>query len=183
MLFLSVIENPVIRNRLESIYLRYVRELVFISYGILQDYHEAEDIVQTAMIKVVDYIDETTEVESNKIRGLLVIIVRRLSYTVYNQRKRRKERNIDDYKEQLSDLTTVTPELNIMKLEDRRRIAEIMDEIPEGYMDILTLRYFYEYSDSEITKLLDITEGNVRTKLSRARKAFQKVIGGDGFEE
>ena len=70
-----------------------------------------------------------------------------------------------------------------MKLEDRRRIAEIMDEIPEGYMDILTLRYFYEYSDSEIAKLLDITEGNVRTKLSRARKAFQKVIGGDGFEE
>lgn len=182
MLFLSVIENQAVRNRLESIYIRYAKELIFISHGILQDYHEAEDIVQTAMIKVSDYIDETTDAESKSIRGLLVIIVRRLSYDVYNQRKRRNESNVDDFRDTLGDVHTASPELNILKMEDRRYVADLMAKINESYMDILTLKYIYEYSDKEIGELLNMTEGNVRTKLSRARKACQKIIGGDDSE-
>lgn len=179
MFFLSVIENSIIRNNLESIFKLYSKELIFTSYSIINDYHESEDVVQSALIKISDYLDESTDVKCDKTRGLLVIIVRRLSYNIYNQRKRRNEINIDDIENFIGDDNSMSPELNILRLEDRKYIADMMRKLNESYMDILTLKYMYDYSDSEIADMLNMTEGNVRTKLSRARKACHKIIGGD----
>lgn len=183
MLFLAAIESDIVRNHLEEIYHLYAKELVYVSHGILHDYHEAEDIVQSAMIRVSDYIDENTEVKCNRTRGLLVIIVRRLSYNVYNQRKRRSDVNIEDMEDYIRDDKSLSPELNILRLEDRKYVAKLMTSLNESYMDILTLKYMYEYSDKEISDMLNITEGKVRTKLSRARKACQRIMGGDEDEK
>ena len=183
MLFLAAIESDIVRNHLEEIYHLYAKELIYVSHGILRDYHEAEDIVQSAMIKVSDYIDENTDVKCNRTRGLLVIIVRRLSYNVYNQRKRRSDVNIEDMEDHIRDDKALSPELNILRLEDRKYVAKLMTSLNESYMDILTLKYMYEYSDKEISDMLSITEGNVRTKLSRARKACQRIMGGDQDEK
>lgn len=182
MLFLAAIESDIVRNHLEEIFRLYAKELIYISHGILHDYHEAEDIVQTAMIKVSDYIDEKTDIKCNRTRGLLVIIVRRLSYNIYHLRKRRSDLNIDDVEAYMRDEKSISPELNILRLEDRKYVARIMSSINEGYMDILTLKYMYDYSDKEISEMLSMTEGNVRTKLSRARKACQNIMGGDRDE-
>jgi len=181
--FLAAIESDIVRNHLEEIYHLYAKELNYVSHGILRDYHEAEHIVQSAMIKVSHYIDENTDVRCNRTRGLLVIIVRRLSYNVYNQRKRRSDVNIEDMEDHIRDDKALSPELNILRLEDRKYVAKLMASINESYMDILTLKYMYEYSDKEISDMLSISEGNVRTKLSRARKACQRIIGGDQDEK
>ena len=83
----------------------------------------------------------------------------------------------------IRDDKALSPELNILRLEDRKYVAKLMASINESYMDILTLKYMYEYSDKEISDMLSISEGNVRTKLSRARKACQRIIGGDQDEK
>jgi len=182
MIFLSVIESDIVRNHMENIYILYAKELIYTSYNIVHDHHEAEDIVQTAFIKVSDYIDENTDLKCNKMRGLLVIIVKRLSYNVYNTRKSRVDINIDDIGEYLSDDKIESPEINILRIDDRKKVAKLMCSINESYMDILTLKYTYDYSDSVIASMLNITEGNVRTKLSRARRACLKIIGGERLE-
>lgn len=182
MLFLSVIENDIVKAHLEELYLMYAKELVYTSYRIIHDYHEAEDIVQTAFIKVSTYIGENTDVKCNKIRGLLVIIVRRLSYNVYNKRKKQNNISIDLMEDTICDDKILSPETNILRLDDRKKIADMLDSINKNYMDILTLKYVYDFSDGVIAKLLDTTEGNVRTKLSRARKACLKIMGGEKDE-
>lgn len=179
MLFLTIIDDDIIRNHLETMFILYSKELVYASHSILNDLYEAEDVVQSALIKISNHIDENTDIKSRKTKGLLVLIVRRLSYNIYNQRKCRNEISIDTIDQSLFDNNLFNPELNILRSEDRKKISSIMNKLNSSYIDILTLKYTYDYTDCEIANLLNISEGNVRTKLSRARKAFQQVLGGD----
>ncbi len=77
------------------LYLLYNKELVHVAKKILNDYQEAEDIVQTAFIKVADYLDEDIDVKCKKTKGLIVIIVRNLSINLNNKRKRRYTANLE----------------------------------------------------------------------------------------
>lgn len=179
--FLSVIENDVVRSHLEELYLLYNKELVHVANKILKDYHEAEDVVQTAFIKVADCLDENIEVKSNRTKGLIVMIVRNLSINQYNKRQRRATGNIDDLLDVISDDSVVTPEINVLRLDQSQEVARLLDNINKGYADILTLKYLYEYSDKEIASILSMSEGSVRTKLTRARQACKDILGGENY--
>ncbi len=52
----------------------------------------------------------------------------------------------------------------MIKLEQAEWMAEILGKINTSYADILILKYYYEYSNTEISNLLGITEGNVRVR-------------------
>jgi len=101
LLFLNVIEDRVLQSRLEEAYHLYKRDLLYIANNILHDYHEAEDVVQSAFIKFADYIDEELDVKCHKTKALIVIIVRSLSINIYNQRKKRNTANIEDLEDVL----------------------------------------------------------------------------------
>ena len=47
------------------------------------------------------------------------------------------------------------------------------------YADIIALRYTYEYSEKEISIMLDISMQNVRVRLHRARNSLIKLIDMD----
>ncbi|PKM50173.1 MAG: sigma-70 family RNA polymerase sigma factor [Firmicutes bacterium HGW-Firmicutes-7] len=182
LIFLNVIDHEIIRNHLEKIYHYYSKDLWYIANDILNDPYEAEDVVQVALIKISDYLDEQSDVRCNKTKGLIVIIVRNLSINIYNQRKRRATINIDELDEVIQDETNVSPELNVLRLDQSRQIAKHLSKINKRYADILTLKYTYEYTDQEIAGILCISEGNVRTRLARAKKALEKVLGGEYYE-
>jgi len=104
------------------------------------------------------------------------------SINQYNKRKRRVTANIDDLTDVISDDSEVTPEINILRLDQSQEVARLMDNINEGYADILTLKCLYEYTDKEIAEILSMSEGSVRTKLTRARQACKDVLGGERYE-
>lgn len=183
LLFLSVIEDRVLQSRLEEAYHLYKKDLLYIANGILHDYHESEDVVQSAFIKFADYIDEDLDVKCHKTKALIVIIVRSLSINIYNQRKKRRNANIDDLEEVLQDDVTISPEVNVLRLDKTRDMAKNLSEINVSYADILTLKYTYEYTNSEIAGMLSISEANVRKRLSRAKEALKKIIEGGGTYE
>lgn len=64
----------------------------------------------------------------------------------------------------------------IIRLEQVEWVAKELEKINQSYADILTLKYYYEYSNLEISKLLNITEGNVRVRLHRARQSIKKIL-------
>lgn len=173
LLFLAVIDNEDTRNKLEQIYVHYKKPAYWTAYNILKDHHEAEDIIQEAIIKISKVIDNIEEVRCNKTKGLFVIIVRNLSINVYNKRKN-KENTLYE------DIEIVSEELSlddvIVGLEESRIIAQKLNQIHPSYADILTLKYYNEYSNQEISELLNITEGNIRTRLHRAKAAIKKML-------
>lgn len=74
--FLMVIEDEKIRNKLEEIYLTYSRDMFLTAYSILKDEHEAEDIVQDAILRIINNLDKVVDIKCKKTRSYLVIIVR-----------------------------------------------------------------------------------------------------------
>ena len=52
-------------------------------------------------------------------------------------------------------------------------------QYPNGYKDVVYLYYYEGYSTMEIARHLKCSEGTVRSRLSRARKRLQEILGGD----
>lgn len=178
--FLMIIEDEDIRNRLEEIYIKYKKDVYWVAKNILKDGHESEDVVQEAIIKLSSYIEKNINLECNKIKGLFVIIVRNLSINIYNSRKKVFNTAFDEGIEYVSDDFSIDEE--IIRLDEAKFIADALAKINPIYADILTLKYYHEYSDAEISKLLNITEGNVRARLMRARRAVKSIIEKDQKE-
>lgn len=181
--FLLVIKDEETRDKLEQIYNNYKKNAYWTAYNILKDYHESEDVVQDGIIKMSSLIDKIDEIRCNKTRALFVIIVRNLSLNIYNRKKKIKYTSNEDMEFISKDLSL---DEEMIRLDEVKWIADSLEKINPSYADIITLKYYYDYSNLEIAKLLDISEGNVRVKLHRARISIKNVLDQEvdhnGFE-
>lgn len=169
-----MIENEKLRSKLEEVYTLYKKEAYWTAYKILFDKQDAGDVVHDAIIKLATTIEKKEESECNKIRGLFVIIVRQLSINKYN---RRKTISFTSYDERIDDTTNdFSIDDEIIRLEQAKIIANSLGKLNQSYADILTLKYYYELSNIEISKSLNITEGNVRIRIHRAKQAAKKIM-------
>lgn len=72
--------------------------------------------------------------------------------------------------------TAPTPEEHLENRELGRELAATLDEISEEHRRIVLLRDVSGMSYTEIADVLEISEGTVKSRLSRARIALRKVL-------
>lgn len=180
--FILAIEDIGKRDKMEELYITYRKELFYVSYQILHNYQDAEDIVQNAFIKIFCHLDKIGEIKCKKTRAYLVIIVRNLSFDRYNEKRRTMP--IDFAEETMEEADTqVSLEDYVLNLERGDELARALSKVNSVYSDILTLRYYYEYSIGEICDLLNITEDNVSVRLHRAKAALKKILSKGGVKD
>ncbi len=182
MFFMTIMDDPT-RNKMEALYSLYYKALFFTAFDILKDYHEAEDVLQSALLKIFGNLDKIDDINCNKTKGFIVIMVRNMAINIYNKRKRRAEIHIDGLEDILIDESGMEPEQCILRLDHGKWVARQLSKLNPEYADILALKYTYGYSNDEIAHLLDTVEGNVRVKLHRARKALLTIMKGDEYEK
>lgn len=184
MVFLfAAIEDEYSRNKLEALYNKYHKHMYRVAYSILKDSFLAQDVVHSVFIKLIDNLDKIDEIDCNKTKAFIVIITRNLSINLYRDRNRRNDIGLEDLENVLPDDNLPIDEI-IIHAEILDKISLKMKELHEPYADILSLKYFYHYSDQEIAELLDITHANVRTRLHRARQNLMKLLlENEGWEE
>lgn len=167
------------RNKLEDLYITYKKELFYVAYQILHDYDDAEDIIQNAFIRISKHLDKIGEIRCKKTKAYLVIIVRNLSFDRYNHKK--KTVLVDFLSETMQESDGSTSlEDHVLNLEQGKILAESLSKINLGYADILTLRYYYEYSTAEISELLNLSVDNVCVRLHRAKASLKKILSEGG---
>lgn len=180
---LLMIEDEKDRNKLEELYLTYAKELYYVAYQILHNHHDAQDVLQNAFIKISKYLNKIVDVKCKKTRGYLVIIVRNLSFDRYNENKKTVPMDfLDESLEERGNDTSL--EEHVLNLERGKELAEALAAIKSDYADILTLKYYYEYSNAEIADLINLSYDAVCVKLNRAKAALKKLLseGGMKFE-
>lgn len=176
--FLMVIEDDMVRDKLEEIYNLYNKDMFVTAYSILKDYHEAQDVVQSVILRLAKNLHKITDVKCKKTRSYLVIIVRNLSFDVYNKRRGSLICQIDEFSWIKDD--DVDIDNYIIRMEDSRKMAELLNSMYQPYGDILTLRYYNELSVPEIAVALDISTNNVSVRLNRALKALKSILDKGG---
>ena len=179
--FLLSIENENDRAFVEKLYIKYGKKIYLVAFGVLGKKEDAEDCLQDVMRIIIDNLQLFSSVEEENLIRLLVKCTRNTAIDKYRaeKRKRSKELSLDEPDEncetaELSDGADGIEDILINK-ETRRRLNEIIAQIPPVYRDILFFRYDLSLKYSEIARLLGVSESVVKVRLYRAKQALLKT--------
>ena len=67
----------------------------------------------------------------------------------------------------------------IGRLAENTALAEAVNRLPAVFKEVVLLHYYQGYGVAEISAMLDISEGTVSSRLSRARSRLQNDLKGD----
>lgn len=162
------------KDQVARLYEEYKRPMWRYANHILHDEQLADDVVQSAFQKIIEKIDLISSLNCNKLHSYIVIVVRNLSYTAYNQRKKRTHLPLDDLAESIPDLED-SPEDTLVRLCEYEDIKAAQKKLHTSYKDVLTMKFVYQYSDEEIAQLMGIKPASVRVVTCRALKALKKT--------
>lgn len=152
----------------EKIYHKYLKLMLYVAYSVLKDYSLAEDAVQQSFLKIMEHLDKISDVNSNKTKGFIVILVKNTAIDMLRKLKNGSSVSMEDLDLTLPDPGELPLE-QIVSAESYESILRLIDKLDHNYSSVLYLKYVYHYGDEEIAELLNITNQNVRVRLHRAR--------------
>jgi RNA polymerase sigma-70 factor, ECF subfamily len=146
-----------------------------VARSVTRDASEAEDIVQETFLRVLRHHNKLAELQDA--RTWLV----RITWNLALDRKRRARvrRQTDDFEEVSRFLTTGTlsAETALIAAQRHARVLRLIDTLPVREREVFLLSAVNELSSVEIALILETTDSTVRSRLYRARKALQDLIG------
>ena len=154
-------------------YQKPVHALVWRKIG---DFHTAEDITQDTFLKA--YQNLATLKEPQRFAGWLYVIATRRC-AAWLRRKRLRMQSLEQTSTtQLEKATysTYVVEENARRTTEAQReiVKKLLAKLQESERTIITLRYFGEMSNVEISEFLGISANTVRSRLHRAQQRLKK---------
>lgn len=158
----------------------YKDKVFQLCYRILGNRHEAEDMAQEAFIRA--YVNISSFNIDLKFSTWLYRIATNLC--IDRIRKKKPDYYLDAevsgtdgltmYSQVASD--TILPEDEIESLELQETIQREITKLPEKYRSVIVLKYIEELSLNEISEILDIPLGTVKTRIHRGREALRHQL-------
>ncbi len=163
------------RQALRILLERHWNWLKGLTYSVLGNNHDMEDALQDLCVLVLDKISTLREPE--RFRGWLATVARNNALAYRRARQLQPRPQSDD----LEIATTAANETLLDKLairEDARRLLAALEELPEKYREVFTLKHVQDLSYADIAELLDITVTTVQIRLVRARRMIANTLSG-----
>ena len=154
------------KSKFESLVRAYSAELYRYAYWMCRDRFLAEDVIQETYARAWQSWEGLRDDRAAK--SWLYTILR-------NEHARLFERKRLDMDEAV-DLDGLVDQSGAGPHEDME-MRQLLEALPRGYREPLVLQVLGGYSCAEIAKIMDISEGAVMTRLSRARLALRKLPG------
>ena len=148
---------------------RYQNPVYNLCYRMLGDPQEAEDAAQESFWRAYQAIRRYDR--SRPFATWLLSIT--AHYCIDLQRKRRlPTMEIEDWMEEVLPDHTPDPERMTGEKEEKDRIQKMLAELNPQDRAAIVLRYWYEFSEEEISKTLQLSVSAVKSRLHRARLKF-----------
>ena len=77
--------------------------------------------------------------------------------------------------------TGTTPEEDVLASDTRAAVREALASVDDIYREPLTMYYFSDMSVSEIAEALELSEGTVKSRMSRGRKLMAQHLRAKGI--
>lgn len=149
-----------------------------IAYGILNDSLDAEEVLQEAYLQVYHSLGKLRAPEA--FRSWFGKIIAHLALRRSREKGRFKTVPLD-FISQVEDTLLDGPEMIVLKKEQQDRLISALKNLPDEYKAALILREWEDYSYQEISEILDIPVGTVKSRIFSARRSLLKKLEGGGF--
>lgn len=158
----------------------YKDKLYQLGYRMLGNRHEAEEIAQEAFIRA--YVNIENYNQEYKFSTWLYRIATNLC--IDRIRKKKPDYYLDAEMAGTEGLTlysripsdTPLPEKEVEMMELQEAIQGEIVKLPEKYRSVIVLKYIEELSLNEISEILDLPLGTVKTRIHRGREALRKQL-------
>ena len=178
------------RDFVSRIYEQYNKKIYSLAYAILKNSHDAEEIVDEVMIKVIKNVEKFVQSDGNQLPAQLVIYSRNAAINLYRSKKRRAARESSytymdedgefrdiEYGDDSFDIDEV-----LLREENAKIVAKYLKQLKPEYQDTIMLIYALGYSYEEAAGVLGISPNAVGMRLYNAKKKLL-ALGGDELYE
>ena len=154
---------------------RYKDKLINFIFNYLGDIESSEDVVQETMIKL--YQKKHYYKEIAKFSTWLYTIAKNLANTELRKRKQRKTTLLSQFSkdDKMYDLPSNDNEAGqeIQTEIVSKIIREAVDQLSEKFKTVITLRDIQQLSYEDISEIIDVPIGTVKSRINRARLQLQ----------
>jgi RNA polymerase sigma-70 factor (ECF subfamily) len=164
------------KNAQLELYKAYYKAMYNTAHRILKDSYEAEDIMQEAFLTVFTKLD-TYKGEVTFGAWLKRIVINK-SLTQLKKNNRYEEVKMEivpsnEIEDAVVDYRGLNP----------KSVLNTLQSLKDNYRVVLTLNLIEGYDYEEIALILNYTNENVRTTVSRAKKKLKQALLADNIQE
>ncbi|MBT8303594.1 MAG: RNA polymerase sigma factor [Bacteroidia bacterium] len=156
-----------------EVYDRYYKAMYNTAFRIVKDSAEAEDIMQdsflTAFAKLGNLKEKVT------FGSWLKRIVVNNSIQHYNKNSKYNDVPLDDVMYKIEDHSGVPENYEYTNVK-AKQVMDSMKELKDNYRVSLTLHLVEGYDYEEISEIMNISYGNCRTTISRAKESLRQKL-------
>jgi RNA polymerase sigma-70 factor (ECF subfamily) len=166
------------RQAFTELVTRYQKDVYKLAYGFFQDRDDAMEIVQETFMRVYEKIDRfgqsTTE---NAFRNWLYRIAYNLCIDFYRKFKKKKADDKELYEFLESrDHETTNPEDHMDRLHFKHTLKKSVMELSKRQQMVFMLKHYSDLKHQEISTILDLSVGTVKSLYHRAIKTLGKRL-------
>jgi RNA polymerase sigma-70 factor (ECF subfamily) len=163
----------------EKIVSRYKDPLLNFVYNYLGNRIDAEDVIQETFLRV--FKNKHLYRSIAKFSTWIYTIAGNLAKTELRRRRRRRVLSItqmgyDNKDYEIADVFS-SPERIFQSTSKEKEIRKEIDDLPLKFKEVVILRDIQEFSYEEISDILKIPIGTVKSRVNRGRLRLQKRLG------
>lgn len=159
---ININKNEISKEEFVDLVEEYKLSLYRFAKSILKNDIEVEDAISESILKAYKNKNRLKNKESFK--SWMMRIVSNECYDLIKRKSR------FDLRENLESLNLVHIDKEYSDL------REIIDDLNEEFSSVLVLFYYEDMSIKEISKVLEISEGTVKSRLSRAKSKLKALL-------
>ena len=168
------------RENIVAVIHRLSNRVFGLVYRIVRDREQAKDIAQDVFVKVLQ--------DTGRIRDFDRIepYVLRAAYNAALNARRDTSRRHDKAElvgEHLSPREPTRPDEHLERVETRSRLNQALEQLADKQKEALALRFFAEMSVTEIARAMKISEGSVKTHISRGMQNLKERLAARSAKE
>lgn len=159
---------PGYNEQFEALYAQYADDVLRMAYFYLADRHKAEDVCQEVFVKLYTHGEA---IEEGKEKAWLLRVTVNCCRDIWRGAWLRR-------------VVLGAPTLDVIPAQDetieqREEKAELMravNKLPAVFRETILLHYYQGLGIAEIAQLLNLPEGTISSRLSRARSKLQALM-------
>jgi len=151
-----------------------MKVLYKIAYSYFREKEAASDAIQDTILNAYKNFHKLKDRE--KFRSWITSI---LVNDCRQKLRKGKKINFEEYSENIIDINKFTQgnkKSEYIMVEDRIDILNLLSRIDDKYREVISLKYLGDYTIEEISLILDIPEGTVKSRLNFGIKRLRTLM-------